>query len=142
MIARYVRWIERWRWAIVIASIVVAAGASVVASRISVLADFSYLLPQSARSVKDLRAIEKRARIVGTSLFVVRSEHPESRQKAARAARERIAALGPAWVASITFDHRVEHAFAWTNRWLGAELKDLEAARDALQREIEAAKLR
>jgi len=142
MIARYVRWIERWRWVIVIASIVVAVGAGLVASRISVLADFSYLLPQSARSVKDLRAIEKRARIVGTSLFVVRSEDPDSRRKAALVARDRIAALGPEWVASITFDHRVEHAFAWNNRWLGAELKDLEAARDALKREIEAAKLR
>jgi predicted RND superfamily exporter protein len=140
-VKRYVQWIVRWRWAIVIASIALATGAGVVASRISVLADFSYLLPQSARSVQDLRAIEKRARVVGTSLFVVRSEHPESRRKAALLARDKIAALGPDWIADITFDHRVEHQFAWTNRWLGADLKDLVAARDALQREIAAAKL-
>ncbi|HET9987636.1 MAG TPA: MMPL family transporter, partial [Kofleriaceae bacterium] len=139
---RYVQWIIRWRWAIVIASIALAIGAGAIASRLSVLADFSYLLPQSARSVKDLRAIEKRARVVGTSLFVVRSEHPESRRKAALLARGRIAALGPEWIADITFDHRVEHQFAWTNRWLGADLKDLVAARDALKRELAAAKLR
>jgi predicted RND superfamily exporter protein len=139
---RYVQWIIRWRWAIVIGSIVLAIGAGLVASRISVLADFSYLLPQSSRSVQDLRAIEKRARVVGTSLFVVRSDHPESRHAAAVLARDKIAALGPAWIADITFDHRVEHQFAWTNRWLGADLKDLVAARDALKRELAAAKLR
>ncbi|HEY6037764.1 MAG TPA: hypothetical protein VIV58_25960, partial [Kofleriaceae bacterium] len=138
---RYVEWIIRWRWAIVIASIALACGAGVIASRISVLADFSYLLPQSARSVQDLRAIEKRAKVVGTSLFVVRSEHPESRQKAAELARQHIAALGPAWIADITFDHRIEHQFAWANRWLGAEVKDLIEARDALKREIATAKL-
>jgi predicted RND superfamily exporter protein len=140
-VKRYVQWVVRWRWAIVIASIVVACGAGAIASRLSVLADFSYLLPQSARSVQDLRAIENRTRVVGTSLFVVRSGHPESRHKAALLARERIAALGPEWVADITFDHRVEHQFAWTNRWLGAELADLVAARDALKRELAAAKL-
>ncbi|MEP6860509.1 MAG: MMPL family transporter [Deltaproteobacteria bacterium] len=139
---RYVQWVIRWRWAIVIASIVLAVGAGLVASRISVLADFSYLLPQSSRSVQDLRAIEKRARVVGTSLFVVRSEHPESRHEAAVLARDKIAALGPEWTADITFDHRIEHQFAWTNRWIGAELEDLVAARDALKRELAAAKLR
>ncbi|MEO6772346.1 MAG: MMPL family transporter [Kofleriaceae bacterium] len=138
---RYVQWVVRWRWAIVIASIVLATAAGLVASRLSVLADFSYLLPQSSRSVRDLRAIEKRARVVGSSLFVVRSEHPDSRRKAAILARDRIAALGPAWVADITFDHRVEHQFAWANRWLGADLADLVAARDALRRELAAAKL-
>src|SRR3569833_333493 len=50
-------------------------------------------------------------------------------------------ALGPAGIADITCDHRIEHQFAWDNRWLGAELKDLHEARDALKREIATAKL-
>jgi len=137
----YVRWVIRWRWAIVIGSIALALGAGAIASRISVLADFSYLLPQSARSVQDLRAIEKRAKVVGTSMFVVSSEHPESRRKAAVLARDKIAALGPTWIADITFDHEIEHKFAWANRWLGADLKDLIAARDALKHELDSAKL-
>ena len=141
MLQRYVKWVERYRWAIVVGSIVIACAGGAIASRISVLADFSYLLPQSARSVKDLRAIEARTRVVGSSLFVIKSERPESRRKAAALANARITALGPAWVASITFDHRVEHAFAWTNRWLGAEVKDLAKARDALKSELARAKL-
>jgi predicted RND superfamily exporter protein len=140
-VKRYVAWIVRWRWAIVIGSIALAVAAGWVASRISVNADFSYLLPQSARSVRDLREIEKRTRVVGSSLFVVRSDHPESRRKAAELARDRITALGPEWVADITFDHRVEHAYAWDHRWLGADLKDLESARKSLEHEIEKAKL-
>jgi predicted RND superfamily exporter protein len=141
MLQRYVKWVERYRWAIVIGSIAIACAGGAVASKLSVLADFSYLLPQSARSVKDLRAIEQRTRVVGSSLFVIKSEQPESRRKAAMLAKERITALGPAWVASITFDHRVEHAFAWANRWLGAEVKDLAKARDALKSELAHAKL-
>ena len=141
MLKRYVNWIERYRWVVVIGSIVIACAGGAIASKISVLADFSYLLPQSARSVTDLRAIEKRTRVVGSSMFVVKSEQPESRKKAARLAQARITALGPEWVASITFDHRVEHAFAWANRWLGADVKDLAKARDALESEIDHAKL-
>ncbi len=141
MLKRYVQWVERYRWAIVIGSLVIALAGGAVASKISVLADFSYLLPQSARSVTDLRAIEKRTKVVGSSLFVVRSEQPESRRKAAMLAKERITALGPTWVASITFDHRVEHAFAWENRWLGADVHDLAKARDALKAKIDQAKL-
>jgi predicted RND superfamily exporter protein len=139
---RYVGWVIRWRWAIIVGSIALAMAAGVVASRISVNADFSYLLPQDARSVRDLREIEKRTRVVGSSLFVVRSEHAESRHKAAVVARDKIAALGPAWVADITFDHRVEHSYAWDHRWLGADLADLETARDSLRHEIDQAKLR
>ena len=137
----YVAWVIRWRWAIIVASIAIAVGGALVASKITVNADFSYLLPQDARSVRDLREIEKRTRVVGSSLFVVRSEHPDSRHKAALLARDKITALGPEWVADITFDHRVEHTYAWDHRWLGADLADLEAARDGLRHEMDRAKL-
>ncbi|MFT3699897.1 MAG: MMPL family transporter [Kofleriaceae bacterium] len=140
--AAYVAFIVRWRWAIIIGSIALTVGAGLFASKISVLADFSYLLPQSSRSVQDLRQIEKRTRVVGTSLFVVRSDDPAQRAAAAIAAREKIQALGPDWVASITFDHRVEHAFAWNNRWLLAPYDDLVKAKDRLKQELDQAKLK
>ncbi len=142
MVARYAAWIERHRHAVIIASIAFALVAGWIATRISVRADFSYLLPQSARSVLDLRHIEKRARVVGTAMVVVESDRVESRRKAAVMARDRIAALGPEWVASVTFDERVKRRYLWEHRWLLAPLADLEAARDALAAEIEQAKLR
>jgi hypothetical protein len=138
---RYTAWIERNRWPIVLASIAIAVAAGLVASRIAIRADFSYLLPQSMRSVQDLRAIEKRARVIGTAMVAVESDHPDSRRRAAVMARDRALALGPGMIASITFDERVERQYAWTNRWLFASLPDLEAARDALRRELDHAKL-
>jgi predicted RND superfamily exporter protein len=57
---RYASWIEHRRWAIIASSLVFAAVAAFGASRLRILADFSYLLPQDVRSVTDLRAIGKR----------------------------------------------------------------------------------
>ncbi|MDB4957863.1 MAG: exporters of the superfamily protein [Myxococcales bacterium] len=141
MAHRYALWIELNRWSIVVASIAFTIIAAVTAMRITVLADFSYLLPQSVRSVQDLRAIEKRARVIGTAMVVVESDHPEHRKQAAELMRQRVIALGPTRVASVTFDRRVEHQYAWDHRWLFAELADLKAARDALASEIDRAKL-
>src|SRR5262245_22173990 len=141
VVRRYATWIERYRWPVILASIAFAAIAAVVATRISILADFSYLLPQNARSVQDLRAIEKRSHVVGTAMVVVESDHPASRHQAALMARDIIEKLGPEWIASVTFDDRVKHRYAWDHRWLLAPLDDLTAARDALRRAIEQAKL-
>lgn len=142
VIAKYTAWIVRHRVAVIVSSIAFAVVVGLVATRISVRADFSYLLPQSARSVLDLRQIEKRARVIGTAMVVVESDRPESRRRAAVMARDRIAKLGPEWIASITFDERVKRQYMWEHRWLLAPLPDLEAARDALADKIAQAKLR
>jgi uncharacterized protein len=80
--------------------------------------------------------------VIGTAMIAVESDHPDSRRKAAVLARDRVLALGPGMVASITFDERTERQYAWTHRWLFADLHDLESARDALRREIDDAKLK
>lgn len=142
MVARYTAWIVRHRVAVIVVSIAFALVAGWVAVRLSVRADFSYLLPQSARSVVDLRQIEKRARALGTAMVAVESNNPDSRSKAAAMARDRMMQIGPQWVASIAFDERVKRRYVWDHRWLLAPLADLEAARDGLVAEIEQAKLR
>ena len=141
MAHRYALWIELNRWSIVIVSILFTIVAGLTAMRISVLADFSYLLPQSVRSVQDLRAIEKRARVIGTAMVVVESDSVAHRKVAADLMRQRVIALGPSFVASVTFDRAVERQYAWDHRWLFADLADLTAARDALVSEIDRAKL-
>ena len=126
---------------IVALSLAITAACGVLASRLSIRSDFSYLLPQSARSVQDLRAIERRARVIGTAMIAVQSANPQHREQAAREVRERLVGLGETLVASVTFDRRVERQYAWTHRWLFADLSDLQAARDALADEIAQAKL-
>ena len=138
---RYAGWVERRRWAIVCASIAFAVVATLVAAGLAVRADFSYLVPQSAKSVQDLRAISARARILGTAMVVVESDDPVARRRAAVALRDRILALGPGEVSSVTFDRGVERRYGWDHRWLFADLTDLEAARDGLTAEVAHAKL-
>ena len=85
--------------------------------RITVLADFSYLLPQSASSVQDLRAIEKRARVIGTAMVVVESPDPVHRKQAADLMRQWVTGLGATPVASVTSDRNIEKQSGWDRRW-------------------------
>ncbi|HTJ46850.1 MAG TPA: MMPL family transporter [Kofleriaceae bacterium] len=133
--------VVRWRWAIAALAIVGTAFAARYAATLPVYTDFSYLLPPSARSVKDLRAIEKRARVIGTAMVAVESKDPVAREKAARMLRDGILALGPSLISSLTFDQGAARKFGWDNRWLFASLEDLEKARDSLRKEIDRAKL-
>jgi uncharacterized protein len=136
---RYASWIERRRWAIIIGSIVFAAAAAFGASRLQIFADFSYLLPQDVRSVTDLRAIGKRARVLGTAMVAIEASDPAVRQRAAALLRDKIARLP--LVSSITFDDRAKRDYAWKNRWLFADLADLEKAKAAIEAKLRQAKL-
>jgi uncharacterized protein len=136
---RYASWIERRRWAIIAGSIVFALLAAFGASRLHVFADFSYLLPQNVRSVTDLNAIGKRARVLGTAMVAVHSDDAAVRERAARMLRDRIAGLPQ--VSSVTFDDHAQRDYAWRNRWLFADLSDLQRARTTIEGKIRQAKL-
>jgi predicted RND superfamily exporter protein len=136
---RYASWIERRRWAIIAGSLVFAALATFAATQLRVFADFSYLLPQDVRSVTDLRAIGKRARVLGTAMVAVEARDPVLRERAAVMVRDKIARLP--LVSSVTFDDRAQRDYAWAHRWLFADLNDLQRARAALDDKIRQAKL-
>jgi hypothetical protein len=136
---RYASWIEHRRWAILAGSLAFALVAAFGASRLRVLADFSYLLPQDVRSVTDLRAIGKRARVLGTAMVAVQSTDPAIRERAAVMLRDKIAGLP--LVSSVTFDDRARREYGWQNRWLFADLSDLQRARAAIEGKIRQAKL-
>ena len=136
---RYASWIERRRWAIVVGSIVFAIAAAFGASRLELLSDLSHLLPQEARSVTDLRAIGARARVLGTAIVAVSSHDPNARARAAVMLRDKITKLP--LVSSVTFDDRPKREYGWNNRWLFADLADLQRAKTALESKIRQAKL-
>ncbi len=138
---RYAGWLDRHRRWVIAGSLAFVALAGFVAAQLEVKSDFSYLLPQDVRAVRDLRAIEKRARVIGTAVVAVTQPNgaaadPGVRRKAALMLRDRIRALPKDLVASVTFDHQVQHAYGWTNRWLFAPLPELVKARDALRSKI------
>ncbi|MES1210181.1 MAG: MMPL family transporter [Pseudomonadota bacterium] len=111
---------------------VVAAG---LTSRLSIKSDLSYLLPESTPSVRQLRAIEKRARVAATFMIGVESADPAARGRAGEALLRRIRALDARelGIAGITADDGVLRQYTWDNRFLFASLDDLTAARDALR---------
>ncbi|HEY0992119.1 MAG TPA: MMPL family transporter, partial [Kofleriaceae bacterium] len=124
---------------IVIASIAFAAVATLTAARLRIFADFSYLLPQDVRSVKDLREISKRARVLGTAIVAVEAGDPAVRRRAAVLLRDRITTLP--LVSSVTFDDRAKRDYGWEHRWLFADLADLQKAKAAIEAKVTQAKL-
>jgi predicted RND superfamily exporter protein len=138
--AWYARGILRWRWWIAAIAIAVTAGAARYAITLPVYTDFSYLLPPSARSVQDLRQIEKRTRVIGTAMVAVESKDPAARERAALLLRKKLLPLEPRLISSLTFDESAARKFGWEHRWLFASLDDLKAAREALEQRVNNAK--
>src|SRR3954471_16947585 len=104
---RYAAWVARHHRAVLLTSALLAVGAGAIAAKLPVYADFSYLLPPSAESVRHLRALEKRARVLGTLMVAVKAADPEARRSAAHALRDKLLARGPQVAQSLTFDEHV-----------------------------------
>jgi uncharacterized protein len=117
----------------VAAALAIAGGA--LTSRLSVKSDLSYLLPESTPSVRQLRALEKRARIAATFMLGVESTDVAARARAGEALVRRIQALDAKalGIGGVTFDDGVFRRYTWDNRFLFADLDDLTAAGDALR---------
>jgi uncharacterized protein len=114
----------------------VAVLAGFLLSHLTVHGAFQDLLPPDAEAVRHLHELEQRTRVLADYLIGVETNDSDQRAAATVALRARLDTLDPDLVAGITADHKVEHEFAWKNRWLYAPLKELQAARDGLNREM------
>ena len=132
-----VRWIDRRRRALLVAALVGTLAGAALAARLPVQGDISYLLPPSELSVRHLRALEKRARVFATFMIGVESDDASARARAADWLRRRFESIDRELVSGVVFDESAIRRFAWEHRFLLADRRDLQAARDAL-----AAKLR
>jgi len=106
------------------------------AAHLQVFGDFSSLLPPNTESVLQLRALEKRTRVLATYMIGLESDDPSQRTQAAAVLRSRLDAIDRDLVAGVTADEQGARHFAWNNRFLFAPLNELESARDALQAKI------
>lgn len=138
---RYVAWLARHAWPVVlIAALVLAASGYLAAFHLPLRADFSHLLPQDAQSVKDLRRLEARIAAQDSVLVLVTSPDPELTATIAEDLAARIRALPPALVQRVESDDAETRAFLRAHRHLFVPYDDLVAARDALDARIEKAK--
>lgn len=140
-VERFAAWLDRRRVAVLVVSLLIAVAGGLLASRMSIKSDLTNLLPPSQPSVRDLGAIQKRTRPFGTVQITVESADPAARSAAATALVARLAALPADLVAQVSADDGPRYRYGWANRFLFAELHDLQAARDALRKRIERAKL-
>ena len=141
--ARYVDFLQRHTRAILAASLLaVIASGYLVAVRLPLKADFAYLLPADAPSVKDMHAMAARMPARDTTLLLVTAPDPSTR---AAAGAEAIAGLGSidrSLIERIETDDDATRTMVRAHRHLFASLADLISVRDALAARIAAAKTR
>lgn len=141
MLDRYLSWIERRRVLVLVASLVLMILGGLAASRLALKSDLSSLLPPSKRSVQDLHVLQQRARAFGNVLVMVEVDRPDQLAPAVAQAVARFRALDRTLVSDVIEDDRALPRWIWGNRFVFAELADLEAARTALAERIRTAKL-
>ena len=139
---RYVAWVKRHTIAIIAVHLALLGVAiDLIAYHLPLFADFSYLLPQDAPAVRDLRRLEARVKANDTALAVITAPTSEARAAAAGELAAAIRALPPVLVEQVIDDDAPARAFFRAHRHLFVPLADLEAASAALERRIKAAKL-
>lgn len=139
---RFAAWLDANRNGLLVLSLVLLLLGGYLASRMSVHAELTSLLPQSQRSVQDLTALQKRARPFGTVQVLLEARDRATRERAGASFVAKLQATIPEdLVAQLSLDDGPLHRYVWKHRFLFPDLADLVAARDALKQRIDRAKL-
>jgi uncharacterized protein len=138
---QFAAWLDAHRNGLLVLSLVVLLLGGYLASRMSIHSDLQSLLPQSQRSVRDLNALQLRARPFGTVQILVESNDPALREKAGASLVAKLQKLPKELVSQFSIDDGPLHRYVWEHRFLFPDLADLVGARDALKERIERGKL-
>jgi len=139
---RYVAWLRRHVIAIVAGHLIAAGGAVyLIVYHLPLFADFSYLLPQDAPAVRDLRRLEARVVATETVLAVVQAPTPTACSAALHDMTAGVRALPRDLVEGVEDDDLEIRELVRSHLHLYVPLEDLEKARDALANGIPATTL-
>lgn len=139
--ARYVGWLHRRTRSILVAALLVVAGSGyLAAAHLPLRADFSYLLPADAPSVKAMHAMAERMPARDTTILLITARDPETRAAAGRDAIAGLQAIDRTLIERIEADDRETRDVIRAHRHLYAPLADLVAVREALAARITAGK--
>jgi predicted RND superfamily exporter protein len=140
---RYVAWLgRRARWIAFGSFAAIALSAYLTVFHLPLRADFAYLLPPDAPSVKDAERLAQRMPAQDTMLMLVVAPDPASREVAGKKAIAAIEKLMPELVQRLEGDDSELRAFVGQHRHLYIPLEDLRLARATLDDEVAAAKVR
>jgi predicted RND superfamily exporter protein len=139
---RYVGWVRRHSIAIILGHLI-ALGCAIylIAFKLPLFADFSYLLPQDAPAVVDLRKLEGRVKTTDTVLVIVQTTSPAERAQVAAELAAGFRKLPADLVEQVEDDDSEVRAYLREHKYLLAPYDDLVRVRDALDRRIKLAKL-
>jgi predicted RND superfamily exporter protein len=129
-------WLDQRRLIVLVVAVLVAVSGGLVASRMSIRSDLTNLLPAQKPSVRDLTALQKRARPFGTVHVIIETQDPATRERAAALLLPRLKTVEPDLVQLVSADEGPLRRYIWDQRFLFADLKDLIEARDALEQRI------
>jgi predicted RND superfamily exporter protein len=138
---RYAAWIDSRRAGILVLSVLIALLGGYLAWQLPLRTDLSSLLPSSRQSVRDLTALEQRARAFGQAIVVIESDDIALRERAGELIRQGLERIDKRLVSNISADDGPLHRYVWRHKFLFAETPDLIAARDAIRDRIERGKL-
>jgi predicted RND superfamily exporter protein len=139
---RFVAWLRAHAIAVILASTALFGVALyLVVFHLPLRADFSYLLPQEAPAVVDLRKLEARVKSTDAILVIVEGP-PEERAAAVSELAAGFRRIPSSLVEKVETDQNQTRAFLEANKHLLVPLEDLVRARDALRQRIDTAKLK
>jgi predicted RND superfamily exporter protein len=140
---RYVSWLERRKLLVVVGGVLTLAVSLVlITTRLRLFADFSYLLPQDAPAVRDLRRLEERLAAKDTVLVLVVAPDAATRATVAGEVTAAVRQLPHELIERVEVDDQATRDFLRPRRYLLVPLPELEAARDTLKDRIRRAKLK
>ena len=138
---RYVDWLHRNSRAVLATWVVLlAASGFLVATRLPLKADFAYLLPADAPSVKAMHAMAARMPARDTTTLLVTAPDRATREAAGREAIAALGAIDKDLIERIETDDEETRAMIRARRHLYVPLEDLTAIRDALAVRVAKAK--
>jgi len=127
---------------VIIGSLALLGGAVyLIAFKLPLYADFSYLLPQDVPAVKDLRKLEARVKATDTALVVIQAPTPDVRAAATQQMLDELKQLPPSLVSSVDGDEREAREFVKSHFDLYFPLDDLKKGEQALRHRMDQAKL-
>jgi predicted RND superfamily exporter protein len=136
LILRYLRWAQRWRWAIIAVALAVFGLCSFISSKLELRTALSELLPSDDPGVVTLEKTQARLGDMSLLLIGVSSPDREANLRYAEVVTQRLRKLPPSTLAFAAYHVRDMRAFLDDNRWLYLKQDSLEAIRDRLKREI------
>jgi uncharacterized protein len=129
----YVGWLRRHRLAVVLgAGLAFVMALYLISARLPLRADVAYLLPEKARSVRDLHAIERRVALYDTMAVLVHAPDADRRAAAATAIAAGLRRVDAALVREVRDDDSAARAYIRARLHQYVPIAQLAKGRDAL----------